>query len=303
MDYRYARTPRAQRRARLNVEQLEGRDCPAAPSISLSTQQLSDGRVRAWGTVTDERPNNITVQIGGVISATTYTLVGGMFIWEGTASGPGTVTADCTDDENLPAPQATATLTNNAPTITLNVSYGAGKQVTLSGLVTDETAGGRTVTLSGQVNATVVTNADGTFTWTGDAAALGTVTAGTVDFWGATSNTAQVTLVSAAPVISNFSAVQGDGQNQWLLKGQVTDESFHGLEVRFGGLPSLSNSTTTVESNGWFYLFVTLTAGESGTVWCQTTDWWGQDSNVAEEFIASPGTPGAGGFGGSLTTR
>jgi hypothetical protein len=296
MDYRYAR---AQRRARLNVEQLEGRDCPAAPSISLNAQQLSDGRVRAWGTVADERPNNITVQLGGVVSATTYTLVGGMFIWEGTASGPGTITANCTDDENLPAPQATATLTNNAPSITLNISYGAGKQVTLSGLVTDETAGGRTVTLSGQVNTTVLTNADGTFTWTGNAAALGTVTAATTDFWGAASHTAQVAVVSAAPVISNFSVIQGDGQNSWMLKGQVTDESFHGLEVRFGGLPSLANARTTVESNGWFYLVVTLTAGESGTVWCQTTDWWGLNSNVAEDFIAQSATPR---FGGSLTT-
>lgn len=286
MDYRYAREARARRRVLLGVESLEQRDCPAAPTINLSTQQLSDGRVRVSGGVQDEHPSFIAVQLGGVVSATTTTLAGGMFFWEGNASAPGTITANCTDDEGLAAAQATSTLTNSAPTITLNVTYVSGKQVVLAGVVTDETRSGRTVTLAGVVNATVVTNGDGTFTWTGTASALGTVTATTTDFWGIASNTAQVALVSAAPVISNFDASECPGPSRtWEFSGQVTDESLRGLTVRFGGLPSLEGKTATVQSNGWFYLYLQLEEDEEGTAWCQTTDWWGQDSSQAQDIV------------------
>jgi hypothetical protein len=225
-----------------------------------------------------------------------HTLVGGIFLWEGNATASTVRPTAPTTRTFLPHRRPPD---KQRPTITLNIAYRAGKQVTLSGIVTDRRPGNRDAGRA--VNTTVVTNADGTFSWTGDAAALGTVTAATTDFWGAASNTAQVAVVSAAPVISNFTAEEGDApQRRWLFKGQVTDESFYGLTVRFGGLPSLANETTTVESNGWFYLFVDLEEGEGGTVWCQTTDWWGLDSNVAEDYVVQTTGPGPGGFGGSL---
>lgn len=374
MDYRYGKNVLTRRRARLEVEALEDRFCPAAPSIDLHTEVLNDGRVRVWGTVTDEEPNLLTVHLGGVVNANTYTLIGGMFTWEGHATGPGTVTADCTDAENLPAPQATSELTNYAPTISLMIDqstatgrnlylyglvtdelpggrtitltgkvnatvvtnedgsfmwYGeasglgtinavtsdvwgvasntaqvvvmssaptisltidqstmTGKNVYLHGYVTDDSPGGLTVTLTGKVNATVVTNEDGSFMWTGEATGLGTINAVTSDDWGLGSNTAQVAVVSNAPVISHFRAIEEDGPNRtWIFEGRVTDESFTGLTVRFGGLPSLNNQTMTVESNGWFYLIVTLNENEEGSVWCRTTDWWGLESNVAYDLV------------------
>jgi hypothetical protein len=290
MDFRFA-GDLGKRRARLQVEALEERAFPAGPSFaSLNVAQLSDGRVRVSGTVTDDHPDLMTVRLGGVVNATTYTYAGGSFLWEGNASGLGTITADTTDYQNLAAPTASATIANNAPSIALTVTpMGTGTNVTITGTVTDETPGSRTVNLGGQVNATVVTMPDGTFSWTGPASGLGAVTATTTDVWGMASNTAQAVIAASAPVISNFTAVVQPGTTgRWLFKGQVTvnSASATGLTVRFGGLPSLATQPPiTVQSDGWFYLYVNLAPGEDGTAWCQTTDAWGQDSNQATFLV------------------
>lgn len=278
---------RPPRRRRLEVEPLESRDCPAAPSIMVSVSQLTGQRVRVSGMVIDEHPSGITVNLGGVVSGTTYTVTGGMYLWEGDASSLGNVTASCTDDENLQANTAQATITNNAPTLSMSILYGSGKTVTLMGSVNDETPDGRIITLSGQVNATVVTNSNGTWNWTGPAAGLGTISATTTDPWGATSNTAQSIVASNAPVISNFQAIESPGPaRDWIFKGQVADESYYGLTVTLGGTPSLNGEKGTVDSTGWFSILVELDEGEQGTATARTTDWWGLNSNVAEAVFS-----------------
>jgi len=53
------------------------------------------------------------------------------------------------------------------------------------------------------VGSTVV-NADGTFSLTAQASALGTIQAVTEDVWGQSSNTAQVTVASNVPTFTQF---------------------------------------------------------------------------------------------------
>src|SRR5262249_21123393 len=146
---------------------------------------------------------------------------------------------------------ASAILTSAAPQITLAVSYGAAHHsVTLSGCVTDEDPGGRTVTFSGMVNATVTTNADGTFSLTVDADGVGAVQATTADPWGQASNMAHVTLTNQAPVISDFEVIKQFG-GFWTVRGQVQDENPAGLTVRLGGMSDLEGQTATVDDSGW----------------------------------------------------
>ena len=172
------------------------------------------------------------------------------------------------------------------PSLSLSVSYGSQRTVTLSGQVSDTDPGGLTITFTGMVTGSTVTNPDGTFTATFTATGLGEVDASTTDSQGLESNVATVTLTSNPPVITNFMATAGQG-GVWTFTGTVTDESPAGLVVTFGGLPSLANQTATVQSNGSFELSVVLQAGEEGTATAVTTDWWGLMSNEAIFVVSS----------------
>lgn len=172
---------------------------------------------------------------------------------------------------------------SQAPTITLQVSYGQGRMVTLSGVVTDCDPGGLVVQFCGQVVGCTVTNEDGTFSLTAEAAGLGTVNAQTVNHQGLASNVASVQLASAAPVIHQFEATQEGGF--WVFHGVVKDESPAGLIVTFGGLPSLEGQTAVVQRDGTFTLVIQLQPGEQGTATAMTTDWWGLDSNIAKALV------------------
>lgn len=179
-------------------------------------------------------------------------------------------------------PAATSS-TAVAPTITLSVTYNQKRSVTLTGQVTDAQPGGLRVTFSGQMTGTTVTDANGNYSYTADAAGLGTVSAQVTDAAGLTSNIAQVSLTSNSPVITNFHATAGL-LGSYTFSGIVTDESPNGLVVTFGGNPvSVTGKTAMVNADGSFSLTVTLNglSTDNGTVTAQTADWWGLQSNIA----------------------
>lgn len=170
------------------------------------------------------------------------------------------------------------------PSLTLSVSYGAGRTVTLSGQVTDTVPGSLTVSFTGKVVGSVVTNSDGTFSGTFEASALGLISATVTNGLGFVSSASAVTLVSNAPVISDFVGVLQTG-TMWIFSGRVTDEGHTGMIVRFDGLASLDGKTATVQANGTFSLTVQLQPNEEGTALAETTDWWGLVSNEASFLI------------------
>ena len=274
--------PRYQRPA---LEVLEGRLCPSAPPVLTLSATMGMGKtVVLSGTVADSNPASVTITFSGAASGTTTANPSGNYSFTTQASSLGTVYAVGVDGNNLSSNQASANLTCAIPSVTLSITYGIQRTVTLSGQVTAGSPGGLTVQFTGVVNGSVVTNPDGTYSLTAQASALGNIQAQTTDVWGQASSTAQATVSSAAPRITNFGAVQGAG-NTWTFQGQVTDESAAGLVVQFGGLPSLLGQTATVQANGWFYLTIQLQPGENGGASAQTTDWWGLASNEAEDLI------------------
>jgi hypothetical protein len=278
---RFVRQPDLSRsRARLGVEQLETRDCPSALSFMYfgATVPNVGKQVELRGMVSDSNPASVQVNFTGVAIASVYADANGFFDVKTTASGLGTVNASAIDGSGNVA-GASSQVTDVAPSLSLTLAYGANRQVTVSGHVTDAQPGGMTVTFSGVAAGSVVTNADGSFSQTFTPTALGTITATTQDVWGLTSAAAQVNVTNSAPTITLFANnVSG---NVWTFSGRVTDEYAPGLTVTFSGPASVNGKTATVRADGTFSLVVTLQPGESGWVYATTTDWWGIESNIA----------------------
>lgn len=280
--FRRARTPAAVKtpvRAALRLEQLEDRLTPAAPVITSFLAQHIGNQVMISGFFTDETPDTASVTLSGTVS-TTLTPMGGMFYYVGSYTSGGSVTATVTDEEALTA-STSGSIQEPNPNVSVtisNVSYGAGRQVTITGSVSDSNVQGRAVVFTGAATGSTTCNANGEFSATLTASTLGTVTATVYDSVGQYSDTDTCTLTSGVPSLSNLNISEHD--NRWYnITGLVTDESPGGLTVYFGGQPvSLAGLSTTVNSDGTFSLWVQLngTSSDEGTAHINVSDWWGQ---------------------------
>jgi hypothetical protein len=233
-----------------------------------------------WGDGTAATAGTIVLQSGStfnVIGSHIYAVAGAYSaqVTIGHESAPAVTVASAVDVARHPG-----------PTISLSVTYLRRREVLLSGQVSDADPGGLTVHFSGEVTGSVVTKADGTFSKKFETAALGTIEAVTTDRQGLQSNVATVTLTVSPPMIVDFVGTAGRG-NVVIFTGKVVDPSAHDLVVTFGGLPSVQGKKAVVHKDGTFKLVVHLKRGEEGTVTAQTTDWWGQESNVAQWVIAA----------------
>jgi hypothetical protein len=100
------------------------------------------------------------------------------------------------------------------------------------------------------------------------------------------------------PVIVGFTGT-GGYSNYWTFSGKVCCSNAAGLVVTFGGLPELQGKTATVAADGTFKITVQLRPGECGEATAQTTDSYGQLSNLAWFLVEQPmpGGPPSGGGG------
>jgi hypothetical protein len=242
--------------------------------------------VSLQGALTDTDPSTTWVNFGGKVSGSVEANASGAFSTTLSASGLGTVTAVATDKAGLTSGQVSATIVLAAPQITMTLSYGTGHQLILSGTVTDQYPGGLKVSFTGVVpnGSSTTTDGNGNFAVTLNAYKLGDVLATTTDTWGQVSNTAKVTATNTPPVISNLWASAGN-YDVWTITGTVTDEHAAGLTVTFWGLPAVAGKTAVVQADGSFTLSVVIPSNQSGYIYCQTTDWWGAQSNIDEEMI------------------
>jgi len=263
-------------------ERLERRECPAAPTLNgLSAVTSTGTQVTLQGYVSDESPQTSTVAFSGVLSGSATPNAYGWFSAVLNGSILGVVNAIATDNQALSSATASVTLTSQVPTVSVGATQNAAdRYVTVQGNVTDETLGGRTVTLSGVVSGTAVTDAQGHYSVTLQASGLGTINATVADPWGQVSNQATYSLSSATPSIMDFVAIHMGG-NQWKFKGKVIDEYAPGLTVTFGGL--LQGSTAIVQNDGTFELIRTVFGDGEATA--QVTDWWGLASLVASDWV------------------
>lgn len=204
-----------------------------------------------------------------------------------TPSSTSTLTAPLV--ESAPAQTSTAVATS----ITLNVAYGTGHTVILSGQVTDVSPAGLVVTFAGVVSGQATTDNNGNYQTTLTASALGDLSATVTGSDGVSQAVATATLQNAAPVISNFSAING-GNNIWTFTGTVSDEYAKGLTVTFSGGPSsMAGLTATVSADGTFSVTVRISSSTSGaaTIGAQIlSDWWGAASNITYTFITWTGS-------------
>lgn len=254
--------------------------------LTFTNLQVSYGSgttVTLSGTVVDPSPAGATVAFSGVVTGSVRADSNGYFTFTTQASGLGNVTLVATDAIGLSSAPATLALTVNSPQFgTLSVAYGSGTTVTITGTVSAAQAGGLTIVFGGKATGSVITNADGSFSFTAQASGLGDVTVNTADAWGQAAPQAQVTLAPTAPQITNFTATETT-QGSWTFTGKVTGQNVQGMLINFGGLMTLQGKTALVLADGTFSLSLSLE--EAGTATAQTIDPWGQPSNIASIFV------------------
>lgn len=283
------RAVRLRNEMRLTLEALETRWCPSSPpTLTLQATVLANHQVQLSGNVTDSNPAGVAVAFTGAVQASTTTGSSGSYSYITSNASLGNVTAVATDQNNLSSSPVTATVAVTPPSVTASVTSSSNsKSVTVSGQVSDIDQGSLTVTISGIVNGTVPTSSNGSYTFTAQASGLGSVSASTTDEWGQASNTAAATASCPAPTISGFTGVQ-TSPGYWTFSGQVNAQNPSGLTVVLGGVASGHSCTT--EPNGSFSIMIQLTIIAGGEATAQTTDIWGQQSNLAECWCSNLNT-------------
>jgi hypothetical protein len=240
---------------------------------------MAGNMVHLTGHVTDDSPSTVAVTFGGKVSGSTTPNSRGDYCFFAPASGLGTITAVGADSQGLATNTAAVNFSSAVPSLTLTYTWMSNKVVHLMGHVTDEVAANRTVTFSGAVLGSAITDSSGNFSTWLTASELGSVTATVTDQWNQTSAAASITLTNVAPVIKDFVATAQSG-TVWVLTGRVSDEAMCGLRVTFSGLPALEGMSAVVAADGTFSLTVDL-QGECGVIQCTVTDWWNVESAVA----------------------
>lgn len=84
------------------------------------------------------------------------------------------------------------------------------------------------------------------------------------------------------PEITSFTAIAGP-DDVWTFEGTVDDENVMGLTIIFGGV--LDGHQVVVNGDGTFSYSLQLTPDQEGLVTARTTDEYGENSNIAEDWI------------------
>jgi hypothetical protein len=161
------------------------------PSITgLNATQVPGKKFRFTGTVSDNTPASCVVVFSGAASGVAMCNASGQFDGTFDVQTLGVVTAVANDGSQNSNP-VNRTLTNNAPTVTVQAVQGPNNTWTFSGTVVDEAPAGITVVLNGcaGVNGqTVTVLANGTYSLalTLSPTASGFVNATATDHFGAT---------------------------------------------------------------------------------------------------------------------
>jgi hypothetical protein len=279
-------------RARLGVEQLETRFCPSGLQfLSFTAAPMNSGKlVDLHGSIADSNPSSVAITFSGVAAGSTHADANGNFDLQVTAASLGAVAASGADQDGTTASRS-ATVSASAPSLTLNLAYGTGKQVTLSGKVTDAQPGGLVVTFTGVVGGTTTTDGNGNYSVTLTASSLGQISATTQDVWALNSAAASVTVSDVGPTITIFGSQRG---NIWTFSGHVTGNFAPGSVVTFSGPADINGKTATIGSDGSYSLSVMLSSSDVGWVTASVTDIWGLAADA--EFCLPVSTkPGGGG--------
>jgi hypothetical protein len=167
--------------------------------------------------------------------------------------------------------------------ISLNVTYLQNRQATFSGQLTNQSGpvANQAVNLSGVVNTTVTTDAQGNYSVTLAVPQLGQENAASAD---GLSNTAQFTLVNGSPEITDFTAV-AESNGLWLFSGSVSGAPTQGEVINFGGINALMGQSVSVNPDGSFDFYAIVSTGQGGWATAQAVDWWGDTSEIDASLV------------------
>lgn len=173
--------------------------------------------------------------------------------------------------------------------LSLAVTYGHAKSITLSGTLTDHNNPSmQTINLTGKASGMTMTNAQGQFSVTVDATELGNVTATVGD----ASANATVTLTDVTPTLT---LVADEGtSNIWSFSGEVSStRSRLGMTIEFGGLHTLTTAPTTLTDSDGEYEYIVMLNGlssDNGTAQARAKTAWGTYSAWATADVHQSGT-------------
>jgi|GEM_PF-5827577 len=274
------------RRATLMLECLEARYClTAPPALILSAQACPGHMVMLSGSVLDSQPGGVSVSFSGAAVGSVTTDWSGHFAFQTCNASLGDVSATATDQLSLLSNAVSASISVSAPTVTVSWTYGTSGDIIISGQVSDIDAGGRTVTLSGPVSGTTVTNQDGSYSVHLRATGYGTpIQAVVTDLWGMVSAPAITPFDPPAPVITAFTATMNTG-NVWTFAGTVQGPEPGGLMIQLGGLSSLKDKCVSVATDGTFAIELQLAVGETGEATAIATG-FGPNSTAALYLVS-----------------
>lgn len=168
-------------------------------SLSLSVSNVDHRTVTLWGTVVDPNPGGnpgqLTVTFTGACEGSAVTNADGSYCVTVDANALGDIHATVNNSADLGSNDAVATITCQAPTITIQVIHQTSNLYTLSGSVSAAPAEGLIVTISGFADLnglTATVAADGSFSLTLalNASDCGLVTAQVADWWSVSASAA-----------------------------------------------------------------------------------------------------------------
>lgn len=257
-----------------------------APSIGpLSVTYGTGTEVTISGSVSDDDPATVGIYVSGATYGEAVPDANGNFtvhVADGQSfAGVATVFAE---DQWYQYTSTDLSIGPDAPTFqALQVTYGEGTAVTISGVVNGQDPAGLNVDLFGAVYGSATTDSQGNFSLTvpdGDAE-LGDVYLGVWDAW---SNPAwsTVTIQSQPPSLANMQ-INVSGTRLLSVIGDVVDESPGGLTVNI----TFMNDpySVTADAAGHFTWFRPLNSWEEGFLDIVATDDWGLESTMLRDYV------------------
>jgi hypothetical protein len=157
-------------------------------------------------------------------------------------------------------------------------------EVTLTGQLTEGVVGNVAVHFSGAVIGSTVTDSNGYFTFATTEASLGTVYAVGIDQGVEITDSISAEITSNRPGVI-ITSVTSEYNVFWTITGYVMDEHTEGLVLQFGG--AAQGVSVVIGEDGTFVVTCYIEQTQAGNVIIEamTTDWWGQESNVALAYM------------------
>ena len=261
------------------------------PTVTMSATYNGDTSVTLNGYVASIDGIYTTVSLSGAIG-TTATInpdASGYFTHTFNAASLGEITATATDTWAESSDPASVFLVSDVPAIVeFTANNGFFDIVTVSGRVTDENPGGRTVTfagIAGLTGRTAVTDSNGNFsiTFTRPPGASATISAQVLDPWGQPSAPAYTTVQAGG----GFTNVTVDSQvlagYQVMLTGTLEGYTVAGSVVTFSGAVT---GSTIADANGNYSYIGSISS--LGDVTVSATNAANEISSNVTETVTKP---------------